>query len=283
MVTGATNGIGEITALELAKMGATVVIVARSKEKGERVQAEIKATTNNTNVDLMLADLSHMADVRKLADEFNAKYDHLHVLVNNAGAFFTGYQQTEDGHEMTFGLNHLSYFLLTNLLLDKIKASGTAQQNARIVNVASDAHQRSTYDRDSIQQTQANYSGLQAYGESKLYNIMFSAELARRLEAEGANVVSNSLHPGLVSTGFGHNNGFLTRLVLSLLQRFGKNAEEGAETQVYLASSPEAEAITGKYFDNKQAKLPNAAAQNVEDQKHLWTYSEQLLGMNATA
>ena len=283
LVTGATNGIGEVTAHELAKMGATVVIVGRSADKTGRVQAEIKAATNNPNVDVIIADLSQLAEIRKVAETFKATYDRLDVLVNNAGAVFTGYQQTVDGNEMTFALNHLNYFLLTNLLLDTLKASGTPEHQARIVNVASAAHSSAKLSFPNVQKTADTFNGLSAYNQSKLMNIMFTYALARRLEAEGAPVTVNALHPGLVSTGFGKNNGWLSRAIISLLKPIAKNATDGAETQIYLASSPDVEGVSGKYFDKSQPVKSNDVSYNVEDQERLWKLSEELVNLEGVA
>lgn len=284
LVTGATNGIGEVTAHELAKMGATVVIVGRSSEKAKRVQAEIQAETKGAQVDTIIADLSQMAEVRKVAETFKAKYDRLDVLVNNAGAIFTSYQQTDDGYEMTFALNHLNYFLLTNLLLDVLKKTGTPDHQARIVNVASSAHSGAKLEFPNIQKTAESYNGISAYGQSKLMNIMFTYALARRLEAEAAPVTVNTLHPGVVTTGFARNTGFLAKLFVTLISPFAKNATDGAETQIYLASSPEVEGVSGKYFDNCKPIKSNDFSYGVEDQEKLWALSEKLVNLeNAPA
>jgi NAD(P)-dependent dehydrogenase (short-subunit alcohol dehydrogenase family) len=200
MVTGATGGIGEITATALARNGATVVVVGRSREKAIATVEKIKKATGNQKVEYMLADLSSQKDVRHLAEEFKAKYDRLHVLVNNAGALYTKREESVDGIELTFALNHLGYFLLTNLLLDTIKASAPA----RIVNVSSSMHRRGTMDWQDLE-GKKKFSGWAIYGRSKLANILFTRELARRLEGSGVTV--NALHPGVVTTGFGTNNG----------------------------------------------------------------------------
>ena len=207
LVTGATNGIGMATAQALAHMGATVVIVGRDAQKAARVTEEIRAASGNQNVDWLLADLSSQQDIRRLATEFKSKYSHLHVLLNNAGATFTTRQLSVDGIEMTFALNHLAYFLLTNLLLDTIKASSPA----RIINVSSDAHSGGKIDFDNLQ-GERSYSSFGPYGNSKLANILFTTELARRLEGTGVTV--NALHPGFTSTGFGKNNpGFFMNIM----------------------------------------------------------------------
>src|SRR5712692_8269845 len=199
LITGGTNGIGKSTAQELARMGATVVIVGRNAQKTAQVVEEIRAASGNNTVDPLLADLSSQQEVRRLASEFKSKYSQLHVLLNNAGGTFTTRQLSVDGIEMTFALNHLAYFLLTNLLLDTIIASAPA----RIINVSSDAHAHGKIEFDNLQGERA-FSGTGPYGNSKLANILFTTELARRME--GTGVTANALHPGLTSTGFGKNN-----------------------------------------------------------------------------
>lgn len=281
LVTGATNGIGEVTAHALAKQGATVVIVGRNPEKSARVQREIQSVTGNQNVDVLIADLSLMSEVRKLASEFKDKYDQLHVLVNNAGAIFTDYKQTAEGHEMTFALNHLNYFLLTHLLLDTLKASGTADDKARIVNVSSEAHRPAKLNLSHLEMPRDKYNGLSAYNQSKLMNVMFTYELARRLE--GMDATATVLHPGVVSTGFARNNGWLARMLVTLIKPFAKNAEQGAETMIYLATSPEVEGVNGKYFDNCKQKRTNEFSYNEAAQRQLWEHSEAVTGIKEMA
>jgi retinol dehydrogenase-12 len=244
LITGATNGIGKAAALELAKMGASLVIVGRNPAKTQDTVAEIKATSGNPNVEYLLADLSSMAEVRKLAEAFKSKHARLDVLINNAGAMFAKRQETVDGYEMTFAINHLSYFLLTNLLLDTLKASAPA----RIINVSSDAHRIGELDFDDLHSTRGyGMGGMRAYGISKLANVMFTYELARRLE--GTGVTANVLHPGFVATGFGRNNGTWLDLGMRLAHLFAISPEKGAETIVYLASSPQLIGVTGKYWE----------------------------------
>jgi NAD(P)-dependent dehydrogenase (short-subunit alcohol dehydrogenase family) len=274
LVTGGTNGIGKVTALELAKMGATVVIIGRNTTKTEEIVAEIKQQSGNSSVESIIADLSSMAEVRRAADEFKAKHNRLHILINNAGAMFTQRQETVDGYETTFALNHLAYFLLTELLLDTLKASAPA----RIVNVSSDAHKGAKINFDDVQHEQSYGSmGMGAYGESKIANIMFTYELARRLQGTGITV--NTLHPGVVRTGFGRNNGGLMRLIMPLVQRFGISEAQGAQTSVYLATSPEVEGVNGKYFDKSKAVQSSPESYDEAAQKRLWTLSEQLTGL----
>jgi len=270
LVTGGTNGIGKATAQALAQLGATVVIVGRNAPKTALLVEEIRAASGNRNVDSLLADLSSQQDVRRLANEFKSKYSRLHVLLNNAGAFFVKRQLSVDGIEMTFALNHLAYFLLTNLLLDTIKASAPA----RIINVSSDAHTSGKIEFDNLQ-GERTFSP-RAYGNSKLANLLFTTELARRLEGTGVTV--NALHPGLVSTGFAKNNG---RLIASLVSLFmplvARSPEQGAETLIYLASSPSVEGITGKYFQDSHIVTPAPQANDMEVARKLWDVSAELV------
>ena len=273
LITGATNGIGKAAALALAKQGATVVIVGRSAAKTEETAAEIRQQSGVT-VDSFLADLSSMAEVRRLAGEFQQRYSRLDVLVNNAGAFYAKREVSVDGYEMTFALNHLSYFLLTNLLLDLLKASAPS----RIVNVSSDAHRGAKINLEDLQ-LETGYSAMgPAYGRSKLANILFSYELARRLDGTGVTV--NALHPGLVATGFAANNAGLVMQMFRLVTRlFGKTPEQGAETIVHLASSPEVEGVTGKYWSQRKAVDSSEVSYNVDDQKRLWEMSAEMTGL----
>ncbi|MFN8376694.1 MAG: SDR family oxidoreductase [Anaerolineae bacterium] len=278
LVTGATNGIGKVAALELAKKGATVVIVGRNRAKTEAVLNEIKTQSGSQKVDLLLGDLSVQADVRRLASEFKSKYTRLDVLLNNAGAVFANRQETADGYEMTFALNHLSYFLLTHLLLDVLKASAPS----RIVNVASDAHNGASLNFDDLQNKKGYpVGGFGPYGQSKLANIMFSYELARRLQGTGVTV--NVLHPGFVATGFGRNNGGLMGLVMPIAQLFAMNEQEGAKTMIYLASSPEVEGVSGKYWDKSKAVKSSPVSYDEAAQRRLWEVSEQMTGLKVQA
>lgn len=271
LITGATNGIGKVTALELAKQGYTVVIVGRNPTKTQATVSEIKLESGSTKVDALIADLSSLAEVRKLAAEFRQRYARLDVLVNNAGAFYASRQESVDGYEMTLAVNHLAYFLLTNLLLDMLKASAPA----RIVNVSSDAHKGAKINFDDLQSTKGyGAQGFSTYGVSKLANIMFTYELARQLEGSGVTV--NALHPGLVATGFGTNNGGLMKLAMRFIHRFSISPEQGADTIIYLASSPEVEGITGKYWVKRKAIQSSDMSYNEADQKRLWDISAQM-------
>jgi NAD(P)-dependent dehydrogenase (short-subunit alcohol dehydrogenase family) len=271
LITGGTNGIGKSTAMELARMGATVVIVGRNAEKTSRVVEEIRAASGNVNVDSLLADLSSQQEVRRLADEFKSKYPHLHVLLNNAGGTFTTRQLSVDGIEMTFALNHLAYFLLTSLLLDTLKASAPA----RIINVSSDAHAGGKIEFDNLQ-GERSYSGFGPYGNSKLANILFTIELAHRLEGTGVTV--NSLHPGLVNTGFGRNNpGLLMKVMGVLIPLIARSPEKGARTSIYLASSPDVQNISGKYFVDSKVTQPAPQAADMAVARSLWDVSAEMV------
>ncbi len=271
LITGGTNGIGKQAAFDLARMGGTIVITARDVAKGERVVGEIQTATGNDKIGLITGDLSRMADVVAMANAFKARHARLDVLLNNAGAVFDSQIKTADGYEQTFALNHLSYFLLARELMDVLKASAPA----RIINVASGAHSGAKLNFDDLMNAQ-RYSGMRAYGQSKLANIMFSYALARRLEGSGVTV--NALHPGFVNTGFGHNGGALMRIVVGLMQRvMALKPEQGAETMVYLASSSAAAGKSGLYWEKSKPIASNAASMVVEDQEKLWTASEQLI------
>jgi NAD(P)-dependent dehydrogenase (short-subunit alcohol dehydrogenase family) len=269
IVTGANAGIGRVTALELAKMGARVVMVCRDKERGAAAQQAIIAQTGNTKVDLLLADLSSQQSIRQLANTIQQKYNRLDVLVNNAGAMFASRQVTVDGLEMTFALNHMNYFLLTNLLLDLLKASAPS----RIVNVSSEAHRGTQLDFADLQH-EKSFPGFGVYGQSKLANIYFTYELARRLE--GTGVTANALHPGFVATNFAKNNGLMYRVGMVFMRPFAMNDQKGAETQIYLASSPEVEGVTGKYFNKKKAVPSSNVSYDVAAAQRLWSTSESL-------
>jgi NAD(P)-dependent dehydrogenase (short-subunit alcohol dehydrogenase family) len=277
LVTGATNGIGKATAQALAQMGATVVIVGRNPAKCAAVVSEIKHSSGNDAVEALIADLSIMAEVRHVADQFKAKYQQLHVLVNNAGAAFGKRQVTAEGFEKTFALNHLNSFLLTNLLLDTLKASAPA----RIVNVASDAHKGAQLDFDDLQSEKSRYS-LTAYGRSKLATVVFSYELARRLT--GTGVTCNVLHPGLVRTGFASNLGVVPSAVIGFFMRFvGLTPEQGAQTSVYLASSPDVENVSGKYWEKRKVVPSGRAAYDEASWTRLWEVSDKMVAARATA
>ena len=271
LITGATAGIGKETARGIAKTGANVVIVGRDKAKCESVVAELKRDTNNDKLDYITADLSSLAEIRRCADEFKAKHQRLDILVNNAGAVFDKREVTVDGFEKTFALNHLSYFLLTNLLLDVIKSS----QPARIVSVSSVAQGFGKIDFDNLQ-GEKSFSAFSIYSNSKLMNVLFTYELARRLQ--GSNVTANCLHPGGVASNFGDNTkGIFATIVWLFKNTVAISPAKGAATSVYLATSPEVEGVTGKYFDNKKEKPSNKISYDENLQKRLWEVSEKIV------
>jgi len=267
LITGANSGIGKATAEALARAGDTVLMVCRSTERGEAARADIVAATGNDRVELLLADLASQADIRRLADEVTSRYDRLDVLVNNAGIFKDDYAETPDGFELTWGVNHLAPFLLTNLLLDHLKAS----PQGRIVNVSSAAHKQGQifFDDPNLK---AKYSGLKAYAQSKLANILHAVELARRLD--GTAVTANALHPGVVGTNIG--NGTWASFFFKTLGFLLLSPEKGARTSIYLATSPGVSAISGRYFEKRKAITPAKQARDVEAARKLWTLSEQM-------
>ena len=274
LITGATNGIGKVTALELARLGASVSIVGQDPGKTDHVVKQIKEHSGNPAVERLVADLSSMAQVRQLAQEFRQKHASLHILVNNAGAIFANRMVTVDGYERTFALNHLAYYLLTNLLLDMLISSAPA----RIINVSSRAHEGASMNFADLQSEQHySYGGSRAYGQSKLANLLFTYELARRLHGTGVTV--NALHPGTVATGFGENNGAAMKLSMRIYHQFALTPEQGADTIVHLASSPEVEGVTGKYWMNRKAIQSSPESYDEEAQKRLWSISAQLTGI----
>lgn len=280
LITGATAGIGEVAALELARLGATIVGVGRNPAKCAAVAERIRQATGNAKVDFLVADLSVQAQVRRLAAEFRQRYDRLDVLINNAGAYYFQREVSADGIEMTWALNHLAYFLLTNLLLDKLKASAPA----RIINVASDAHTGSAINFADLEGKQ-KYNGMRAYAQSKLANILFTYELARRLASDpaAAGVTVNTLHPGFVASNFANNNFTGWRQPLGWLfdgirRVIGRSPQEGAETMIYLASDPAVTNITGQYFVKQQIAQSSPASHDARGAGQLWTVSEQMVG-----
>jgi NAD(P)-dependent dehydrogenase (short-subunit alcohol dehydrogenase family) len=274
LITGATNGIGRVTALELAGLGAEVFLTYRDKLRAHETVAEIRSRTGNENVHLLYADLGSQNQIRAAAAEFLAKGRPLHVLVNNAGLGNTKRITTADGIEMVFAVNHLAYFLLTMLLLDRIKQSAPA----RIVNVASEAHRFGTINFDDLG-GERRYSTFGAYGQSKLANILFSYELARRLAGTGVTV--NCLHPGGIASGLWTNNGPLAQLIMKAAKPFLKTPEQGAQITIYLASSNEVEGVTGKYYANCKEKTSNKESYDLNVARRLWEVSEQMTGVGA--
>lgn len=274
LVSGGTAGIGKETVRGLARAGFSVFFVGRDPRKCENVVRELRADTGNPDITAIVADLSRPDEIRRAADEFRAHQTRLDVLVNNVGAIFDVRRTTPDGFEQTFALNHLSYFLLTNLLLDLLIASAPA----RVVNVSSRAHRFvAGVDFDDLQFERKPYTAMTAYGQSKLMNILFSHELARRLA--GVGVVSNSLHPGGVASNFADNTTGWFRLTAQVLKwAFGVSPERGAETSLYLATADEAAAVSGAYFERRRPAPTSAAAADRTAQARLWEVSEAAVG-----
>lgn len=271
LVTGANSGIGKATALGLARIGGAVVLACRNSERGEVAKRDIIKECNSRDVTLAIVDLASLDSVRSFANDFKRKFSRLDVLVNNAGIYSSKRVVTVDGFESTFQVNHLGHFLLTNLLLELLKASAPS----RIVNVSSEAHWRGHIKFDDLQR-ERRYSGWNAYAESKLANILFTHELARRLEGTGVTV--NSVHPGTVRTNFARSNGGITGLGVKILAPFMLSPEEGAKTVIWLASSPQLEQVTGKYFANQSEKASSRESYDQEVAKRLWDVSSELVG-----
>src|SRR6266853_1457547 len=274
MVTGANSGIGKATALALAQMGATVVMVCRDRTRGEEAKSEITTKSRNTAVDLLQADLSSQQSIRQLVENFQHHYTHLHVLINNAGAAFPGRRETVDGLEMTFAVNYLAPFLLTNLLLDVLKASAPA----RIVNVSSDSHRSGSIQLDDLQ-AEKLYRPMRTYPQSKLAVVLFTYELARRLQ--GTGVTANCLHPGFVATNIGQSGvGRVGRSIVKLIfSSLGISPEEGAKTSIYLASSPDIEGVTGKYFVKSIPVRSAPISYDESLQRQFWEESAKLVNL----
>ncbi len=276
LITGGTSGIGKATAIALAAMGASVTITGRNRERGEQAVMEVRRESGNEEVELILADLAVQAEVRRLAEEFRERHDRLDVLVNNAGLVISERTETPDGMETQFAINHLAPFLLTNLLLDLLKSSTLS----RIVTVSSEGHRWGKMDLDDLQSTK-RYRGFPVYGMTKLANILFTRELAERLRSTG--VTANCLHPGGVSTNFGNNNSGVMTLLFRAFKPFMRTPEQGADTVIYLASSPDVEGMTGKYLADRKIKVASDAAYDETLQKKLWEKSEELTGLKVTA
>ncbi len=273
LVTGATDGIGKVTALELARRGATVVGVGRNPEKCAAVEKELRAATANPAVEFIVGDLSTQKGVNTVADEFLRNHRRLDVLINNAGGVFYSRAESADGVEMTWALNHLGYFLLTNRLLDVLKASAPS----RVVSVSSTAHRGGKINFHDVE-GKKSFSGWRAYAQSKLANILFAKELARRLD--GTGVTSNALHPGFVASRFGRTgNGAITTVMGWIQGVAAITPEQGAQTSLFLATSPEVEGVTGLYFDRCKPVTPSAAALDMDAAQRLWQLSEESVGI----
>lgn len=273
LITGATDGIGKETAKRLALMGGEIVIAGRNQEKTENVVEEIKSFSGNKKVSYLLADLSSQAQIQQLAEDFRSKFNRLDVLINNAGSIFLKRKLSVDDIEMTFAVNHLSYFLLSNLLLDMLKKNTPS----RIVNTSSGSHLRGEINFDDVNLSK-KYFFQRAYAQSKLANVMFTIELARRLEGSGVTV--NCFHPGFVKTNMAVGDNKIVGFLKPLIFRTGIPVEEGAETAIFLASSPDVDGVSGKYFYKKKERNTSSKAKVVEDQKRLWDLSEKLAGVS---
>jgi retinol dehydrogenase 12 len=269
LITGGNSGIGKASALGLAKLNATVVIVSRDKDKGEAALIEIRAKSGNRNLDAMTADLSSQDSVRELAHDFKGRYKKLHVLINNAGIFLPKRIQTVDGLEATFATNHLGHFLLTNLLLDVMKASAPS----RIINLTSSAHYGTEIDFEDLQ-GEKKYGGYHAYSQSKLANVLFTHQLAKQLE--GTGITANSLHPGVVRTGFGKDQRGLMSVLVTVGRPFMISPEHAAKAVIYLATSPDMEAVTGMFFSRGKERKSSTQSYNAEAAERLWKVSAEL-------
>ena len=270
LVTGATSGIGKASAAALAMKGASVYLLCRNPEKGQAALREIKQHAGHDRVYLIIADLGEQAQVRRAAQEFLATGEPLHILLNNAGITNTSWRQTADGIEETFAVNHLGYFLLSNLLLDRLKRSAPA----RIVNVASDAHHFVRGMQFDDLEFRNNYKTFKVYGQSKLANLLFALELAPRLEGSGVTV--NSVHPGAVATGLGSQNGMLGKIVPLITGLFFRSPEKGAESSIFACASQELEGVSGKYYYNCKERTAKPWACDVKAAKRLWQISEEM-------
>ena len=271
MITGANSGIGKETAKELARMGAQVVMVCRNKEKGESARSEIMNETGNNKIDLLLCDLSYSDQIRNLATKFKTKYRKLHVLINNAGVMLSNRMMTKEGIEMNFAVNYLAPFLLTCSLLNVLKESAPS----RIINISSAAHRMAMLDFEDLQSENIKYKLFKVYGRSKLALMLFTYELSRRLEGTGVTV--NAIHPGLVNTNLGRDQSKFSQWFAKL---FFMSPLKGAETSIYLASSPDVEGITGKYWIKKEQRDSSENSYNEEDAKKLWNITAKITGEN---
>ncbi|HUH84970.1 MAG TPA: SDR family oxidoreductase [Stellaceae bacterium] len=275
VITGATSGIGLVAAEKLAQQGARLVLVARDKARGEAAAARIRERARGAQVGIRYGDLSRLQEMRRLGQEIAAAEPKIDVLMNNAGAMFTRRSVTEDGLERTFAVNHMAYFVLTHWLRERLVAAAPS----RIVNTASEAHRRAQLDFDDLQSAR-NYGTLSVYGRSKLCNILFTRELARRLA--GTGVTANCLHPGFVATRIADNNGGFFGVGVGIAKSlFALSPEKGAETMLYLATSPDIAGVTGGYFDKSRPALPTAAAQDDAAARRLWDESARIAQLPA--
>jgi NAD(P)-dependent dehydrogenase (short-subunit alcohol dehydrogenase family) len=272
VLTGGTSGIGQVAAESIAGMGARLILVARDRTRGEAALSRLHMRSPGGAHAVYYADLSRLADMKRVANEIAAAEPRVDLLINNAGALFTPRQVTPDGLELTFATNHLSYFVLTHFLRERLMAAAPA----RIVNTSSEAHRRARLDFSDLQ-SERGYRGFGVYSRSKLANILFTRELARRLK--GTEVTANSLHPGFVATRFGDNNGGISSSVMGFLKRFAITPEQGAQTIIYLATSGEPAAITGQYFVKCRVATPSQQAQDDNAAQRLWEETARLAGV----
>ncbi len=273
LITGATNGIGLITAIEIAKAGYKTVVTGRDIAKTKQVVEMIKKNSGNNDIQYMIADLSIISNCKKVAEDYQSRFTRLDLLVNNAGAIFPELKLTEDGLENTFALNHFSYFIITGLLLDLLKMS----EKSRIVNVSSGAHKASDIHFENIR-GEIDYKSFSVYGQTKLANILFTYELAKKLE--GTNVTVNCLHPGVVRTGFGANYKGLIKAFMKLFSPFLITPENGAKTTIFLALDKTLDGVSGKYFFKKKAVKSSPASYNETTAKKLWDISQEITGIH---
>lgn len=278
VVTGANAGVGKATAVGLARAGATVIMTARDRAKGVAALTDVREQSGSDSVELMSLDLASFASIRTFADELRSRHDRLDVLVNNAGLVSRTRTETEEGFETTFGVNHLGHFLLTSLLVDRLRAGAPS----RIVVVASHAHKQARHGLDFTDlQSERKYSPMAAYARSKLANIYFARELARRLD--GSGVTANSLHPGFVASRFGRDGdgGRFGDVVMALARPLAISAEKGARTSIWLASAPSLAGVTGEYFYKCKPSTPTAIARDDEAARRLWAVSEELVATSS--
>jgi NAD(P)-dependent dehydrogenase (short-subunit alcohol dehydrogenase family) len=272
LLTGATRGIGQAAAVELARQGASVALVGRDGDRVAAVAQEARAAGGGAPVHEHVADLTLMSEVRRLADDVRERHEHVDVLANNAGALFASREETSEGLERTFALNHLAPFLLTNLLLDRL-------DGARVVTTASDAHKSGRLDLDDLQSAHGSYAAMRIYGTSKLCNILFTRELARR----APQLHANCFHPGVVRTGFGKNEGGIWKVLTTLGGPFFRSPARGARSLVWLATAPEGGNLTGEYIEDERVAQPSAQAQDDALAAGLWERSAELVGLATPA
>lgn len=276
VITGGTSGIGEVAAIRLAQQGARIVLIARDQARAAMTMSKLKSANPSAAHVARYGDLSSLADMKRVAGEVASSESRIDVLINNAGAVSLSRKTSVDGLEMTFATNHMAYFVVTNILLARLKAT----PGARIVSTASDAHRSAKLDFDDLQ-SEKSYSSFRVYGTSKLCNILFTRELARRLD--GADTTANCLHPGFVGTRFGQNNvgNIFTKLLRGAIMSLGISPEEGARTIIHLASSPDVAQISGEYFYKCKVAEPTDAAQDDANAQRLWDVSAKIAGIGA--